>query len=404
MINDKKTVWIGPLPSENNISKLTKKGYRLSSANLTQRYFINGIEKCLDQSIDIISAIRPPAYPSYADLIILKDTSTHSETSNDINVGFINIKFLNHFFREKALIKAARQWARRNYDKNVDIIVYAMHSPFMKAAIEIKRILPSANITLIVPDLPLNMDMLSFIQRFLKRIDWKNIKKLMKNIDKYILFTKQMADYFEFKEEKWIVIEGVIDIIKATEDKTIIKYPVRVCLYAGSLKKIYKIDKFVKAFIDANIENTELHIYGNGDFEPELVRICNEHPTIKFMGFIPSDEAFERMKKATLLVNPRPTEDEYTKYSCPSKTFEYLASGTPFLTTKLPGIPEEYYEHLFTFEDESQEGMSKKLKEILAMNDNELKSKGKAAQEFIRTKKNCEVQAKKIVNFIKKNI
>ncbi len=122
------------------------------------------------------------------------------------------------------------------------------------------------------------------------------------------------------------------------------------------------------------------------------------------MGVIPSDEVFEKMKKATLLVNPRPTKDEYTQYSCPSKTFEYLASGTPLLTTKLGGIPDEYFEHLFTFEDESQEGMAKKLTEIFALNDSELDSKGKAAQEFIRTKKNNEVQAKKIIEFIEKSM
>lgn len=404
MIKNRKIVWIGPLPSKNKISKITKKGYRQSAATISQQYFIDGIEKCLGQSMDIISAIRPPAYPSYAQLIIKKDFSSHSETANDINVGFINIKYLSHFFREKALVKAARQWAKRNSNKNVDIIVYAMHSPFMKAAKEIKRIIPSARITLIVPDLPLNMDMSSFIQRFLKRIDWKNIKKMMRSVDKYILFTKQMADYLELKENQWIVIEGMIDANKASEDKTIVKYPVRVCLYAGTLTKIYKIDEFTKAFIDANIENTELHIYGKGDFKPELIQICNEHPNVKFMGFIPSDEVFERMKKATFLVNPRPSKDDYTKYSCPSKTFEYMASGTPLLTTKLAGIPDEYFEHLFTFEEESREGMAKKLTEIFALNDDELNSKGKAAQKFIGTQKNSEVQAKRIIVFIENNM
>ena len=50
--------------------------------------------------------------------------------------------------------------------------------------------------------------------------------------------------------------------------------------------------------------------------------------------------------KATLLVNPRPTTEEFTIYSFPSKNMEYMASGTPLLTTKLPGMPEEYHQYV----------------------------------------------------------
>ena len=53
------------------------------------------------------------------------------------------------------------------------------------------------------------------------------------------------------------------------------------------------------------------------------------------------------MKEAKLLINLRNPEDKYTKYSFPSKTFEYMVSGTPFFTTKLEGIPSEYYNYLY---------------------------------------------------------
>ena len=64
---------------------------------------------------------------------------------------------------------------------------------------------------------------------------------------------------------------------------------------------------------------------------------------------------------ATLLINPRFSNEEYTKYSFPSKNMEYMASGTPILTTKLPGMPKEYYEYIYLFEEESIEGMKNKM-------------------------------------------
>jgi glycosyltransferase involved in cell wall biosynthesis len=269
--------------------------------------------------------------------------------------------------------------------------------------LEVKRILPDSKIVVIVPDLPLNMDMSSLVQRILKKIDWRIIKRLMCSVDKYILYTRHMADYLNLRPEQWIVVEGLIDESKVQDYPVPSKYEKKVCLYMGTLKKEYKIDKFVEAFIIANIPNTELHIYGNGDLKNELIRISQKYHTIKYCGYVSSDEAFNIMKKATLLVNPRPTNDDYTRYSCPSKTFEYMASGTPLLTTKLLGIPDEYFEYVYSFEDESIEGMASTLKRILIKDDLELNKQGLRAREFIKKYKSNYKQCEKVVKFLSEN-
>ena len=58
------------------------------------------------------------------------------------------------------------------------------------------------------------------------------------------------------------------------------------------------------------------------------------------MGCVTNDEIVRLQCEATLLVNPRPSDKEFCKYSFPSKTIEYMASGTPVLMTKLPGVPD----------------------------------------------------------------
>ena len=62
---------------------------------------------------------------------------------------------------------------------------------------------------------------------------------------------------------------------------------------------------------------------------------------IEFLGMLPRTDVLELQSKATILVNPRQPVGDFTKYSFPSKTIEYMASGTPLLMYKLPGIPEE---------------------------------------------------------------
>ena len=106
--------------------------------------------------------------------------------------------------------------------------------------------------------------------------------------------------------------------------------------------------------------------------------------------------------EATLLVNPRPTHEEFVKYSFPSKTMEYMASGTPVLTTKLPGMPKEYYEYVDFIHSETPDGVAQALKQVLSLTDETLFEKGCRAREFVLKHKNNVVQARKILKMLEK--
>lgn len=397
-----KLLWIGPYMTKEVLDRAIQRGYMQVAATLSQSYFLEGLERNFKKNIDIISAIRPPAYPIYKKIYVREDIIHQSNQIKGKNVGFLNIKYLNHISRQISLQTLARKWANSNKNYNIKILVYSLHSPFLKSALKIKEIVPNSEIIVIVPDLPLNMDMSTKTQRILKKLDWEKIKKIIPLIDKFVLFTKNMASYLELSSNKWIVIEGLINNKKIEDIIQVEKSNPKVVLYMGSLKKEYRIDKLVEAFSRIGKNNVNLHIYGNGDYKEQLKKISETHNNIKYCGYVSSDEAFTKMKEATLLVNPRPSNDEYTKYSCPSKTFEYMASGTPLITTRLEGIPEEYFKHLYCFEDESVEGMRKKIEEVLSKSDDELNEKGNNAREFIKINKNNIAQSKKLLEFISK--
>ena len=123
---------------------------------------------------------------------------------------------------------------------------------------------------------------------------------------------------------------------------------------------------------------------------------------IKYYGYVSNEEVIELEKKATLLCNVRNTNMEYTKYSCPSKVLEYLASGTPVYSTKLMGIPEEYKKYVFWCDEPNLGNISSDLKNILNLPSEVLNKKGIEAQRFMLKEKNSIAQAKKILDFIKK--
>ena len=129
--------------------------------------------------------------------------------------------------------------------------------------------------------------------------------------------------------------------------------------------------------------------------------IAKEDPRVRYGGMLLSSQIVEKELEATLLVNPRPTHEEYVKYSFPSKTMEYMATGTPVLTTVLPGMPEDYYPHVYFIREETPEGISQALRQVFDGGEQAMKEKGLGARRFVLENRNNVVQAQKIRNMLK---
>ena len=83
---------------------------------------------------------------------------------------------------------------------------------------------------------------------------------------------------------------------------------------------------------------------------------------------------------------------------------EYMISGTPLLTTRLPGMPEEYYPYVYLINDETPLGISDSLREILNISKDERDKKGEEARTFVLKEKSNVTQAKKIIEFLREEV
>lgn len=222
---------------------------------------------------------------------------------------------------------------------------------------------------------------------------------LQKKYDAYIMLTEAMNEVINKKNKPFIVIEGMVDINMKQQINTLEnKYKEKVCIYAGGLYEKYGVKNLIEAFKLIKKDDIRLHIYGSGELENYLNEINDNR--IKYFEVIENEKVVMEELKATLLINPRFSNEEYTKYSFPSKNMEYMSTGTPILTTKLPGMPKEYYKYVYLFEDESIEGMKEKIEEILDKDVNELYQKGQKARKFVLEEKNNIIQMKKIIKLL----
>lgn len=254
------------------------------------------------------------------------------------------------------------------------------------------RKIPVVSIVTDLPDMERTSD---YLKKFNNRLFHKT--------DAFILLTDEMSKRVNPEHKPYIVLEGHVDA-NAPQPEERTPYELsdgrKVILYAGSLKRIYGIVNLVEGFIKAQIPDAELNIYGDGDYREELEQLAEKYPGVHYLGVKKNYEIVEEEQKASLLVNPRPTAPEYTKYSFPSKNMEYMVSGTPTLTTKLPGMPAEYYPYVYLLEDESPDGVSEKLREIFAQSFEERRRKALSARKYVLEHKSNIAQSKKIMEFL----
>lgn len=234
-----------------------------------------------------------------------------------------------------------------------------------------------------------------------KRIIIKIVSPLYRSAnnkyDGYMFLTEDMNSVVNTKHNPYIVVEGLADTSMAEVENTLAnKYEKKTILYAGGLHREYGIELLVNAFKKLDNPNVELHIYGKGNFEKQLVEEAKNDSRIKFGGTKSNAEIVQEQLKAHLLVNPRPTHEEFVKYSFPSKIMECMASGTPLLTTCIPSMPADYYPYVYCFDDESVDGYHKTLSQIIKLPKEELHNKGKNAKEFILNNKSYRIQSQKL--------
>ncbi len=395
-----KYLWIGVGNSREAREEIASKGGKLLSAEISNDALLSGLENG-GVFCDTINSSRLPTYPEYPDKKIARNEWQYENGKKGISVGYTNKKYINLLSKKRALVKEAKIWAKENKGEDITVFVYQMHTPFMAAATAVKKINKSAKIVLIVPDLPQFMDMnMSTLKKLLKKIDWCSIRRNMKRVDKYILYSKHMAEFLKLRDGAFTVMEGSYDAslmadehIKPSEDKISV-------MYSGVLDLRYGIKELLDAFSELP-ENYELWLTGNGNAVELINKRAQDDSRIKYLGYLPTrKDLLNKQREATMLISTRDPGEEASKYCFPSKIFEYMVSGNPVLSTKIMGIPDEYFDYIIPISSIDKDYLKSKILEVGNTPSEERLALGAQAKDFVLTKKNCNEQAKRIIDFI----
>lgn len=365
---------------------------------------IKGLEFIDEFDFTYISSRPVTDYPIFPQKKIKKNKWIINIANKEIEIQeipFINggvLKLITRFF--STLFYSFKNFHLKQ--NKAGVIVYSVHVPYMIVGLIISKIYNIDYISIWTDPPAVSTSKDSSLKSKLRSIELKLSKYLMKKVTKVIALTKYLAEDFA-PRKPYLVMEGIInpnDINYSTKrEENFSKEPIKI-VYTGSLEKRYGIKNIVDGFLSMKNKNAILEIYGRGDFEDELVSITKMNHNVIYKGFIPNNEILKVQREADFLINARSNKEEFVKYSFPSKTLEYMLSGTPLITTMLLGIPEEYRDYVIVLDNNNPEVIAKKLDEVLKYSSYERNQIGLKALKFAESK-NYISQARKIIDFIK---
>ena len=363
------------------------------------RLMLSGLSEANDGKVMALSALPVSAST------VKQKTFAYEEESDDTGVNYRYLPFKNgKIARYLSLITSAKRYVKdwcKDKSPNTSAIIVDPLIPV--TAIPARRIAQKHGIKVcaVVTDIPtLSTNMKerkeSSIKKRLMGIYQKISDADLKSYDAYIPLTESINEVVNEKKRPYIVVEGFAD----SKDTETSEHHEDYIMYAGGVYEKYGVKALTEAFISLNRKDIQLYIFGDGSYVEELKSIQEKYQNIRYMGCVSPEEVVAYEKRALLLVNPRPTNEEFAKYSFPSKTMEYMLSGTAVASTRLPGILAEYFDYMYALDDESCAGIAGGLSEILSHSKDELANKGKKAHDFAIGNKNNVVMAEKIIKMI----
>lgn len=377
-----------------------------NASNVFQWSVVNGLfeNKC---DFTVVSFPSLPCFlKGYKKIITRPSDIIYNDKIIGHSLRYITIPFIKEWSIEKSLKNYIKKWIEEQQigenDKFI-VLFYHLYGPFLAAVQPLMKQYNRMILCPIITDLfHRDVNKLSkypFWKRVQLRKEIKITNNMLPLMDKFVFLAGRMSELIPNSRSKYIVVEGIAQNIPDFPPKKE-KQKEKTLLYTGALGVHTSIDHLLQAFVLTDNKDFRLVICGDGALRPLVEEYCTKDNRIVYKGSVPRDEALLLQKESTAVINPRRPDIIDTAYSFPSKTIEYLLSGTPMIGFKLEGIPSEYYDYYYTIPDMNDDTMAIVITEVLNKPQEELHQKAISAYNFIINNKTAPIQTKKIIDFL----
>lgn len=395
-------IYIGTAASPNKLEYCKKKS-KLDSSFVQQKWDFSLCKEfslIKKNSFKAISFQAIPVFP-IGKPIYLKRNSEIIESLCIDYIGCSNLPLFKQITSSNNLYKSLKSICKQNDD--IVIITHCLYPQSFKAIKRLKKKFNNVIVVSLIPDLPeFSYPIWGKKHKFLFRL-WTFFNKskfTIKSIpNAYICFVKTQMDFLDNKP--FIELNGIADvdfIDKVPSNGTPMdQMNKKILLYAGSINSDSGVKELIDGFIRFNNSNYELHLYGNGNYVENLKQ--NKFEGVFYKGQVGYQEIINLEKNAFMLINPRPTKENYSRYSFPSKLLEYMCTKTPILTTSLLPLNDTFQDLMLFAGNGTANDFYDAFVRIDKLDYEHLKKMANNAFSFVSKNMKSDVQVLKIIDF-----
>lgn len=377
-------LFVGYYVDEKTFTTISEKNINnMSDARQRFEYnLIKGLHEQLGDQIDFISYV-----PTSKELHIPPQSCIEGAVIKHIPIQKDSIQ---------SIISAGEQFRRylleicKQHRDGLRVIMYAVNPVFEYYLLKYKGKFDIKLIT-ICSEVP---KLRRYGNSLKSRLKKKILTYFNKQFDGYIFFSAEMKNIIPCAGKPSIVLEG----IAPAKRKEVVYGKKNIIMYAGGLAADNQIPFLLECCKEIP-ELSEVWICGVGPDEEKVKQIASTDSRIKYLGRLNNARVLELEEQAKILVNFRSPNEELTKYSFPSKLLEYISSGSLVLSTRLGGIPDEYFNYIIGVNLVKGEVIAQ-ISQIFAMPEHIYIQRCQAAQNFIAKEKNYLKQSERIITLL----
>ena len=214
----------------------------------------------------------------------------------------------------------------------------------------------------------------------------------------YIALTNELNMLFNPNSKPSLILEGIVDETK--KNKLSIGIDTPYFFFGGALLEKYGVYNLIEAYKMLNTTKVDLYLCGHSGNIDHLKEVISTNSNIHFLGTIPVKDVVEYESHALANINPRPYSEDFDRYSIPSKTIEYLASGSPTISVKNTKLMKFFKEEAIWARSSEPEDLCACLNLVLSLNKEERKTLGKNAKEKALSLFSLKATNTRINNFL----
>jgi len=372
---------------------------------------IHAIEKAGGSLVDIISTVPTFDYPVTRKVLwgLRRVQSREAEGRQFVIMPFVNLLGLKQVTRFVSCFwfTLSWLWSHRRHPRKV-LLLYGLIVSHLYVALILGKLFGTKVVTIVTdPPTPRRTDE-NAIYAAARSVDRWLLLWGLKRIDGLIALAEGTSRLVA-RGVPAIVVEGMIsDEVEQfcrslgpaeNRGESVGRF---VIMYAGQMdERLYGVEILLDAFKQLEDPSFALWLFGRGRLVEEVRRAAEGDSRIVYWGFHEADVVLSHMQEASVLVNSRPVDEAYGRFSFPSKVLEYLAMGKIVLSSRLPGIPVDYHPHLVFVDEMTPSNLATRLREIAGWSLEKRREAGNQARDFTWRNKTQLHQGERICRFLR---